>query len=231
MPPGRFTPPLSMNRRSQNFPQMGMGPSQFRRQPGMMGQPQRGMSPFGGGFQNNGMRARGPGRSGGGGILSRLFQKSGGTAAAGNRAAGTGAANALTGFQRAGQGGGGILSGLTNPGTIQSFLGNTQSLLKTAGQIGPMIQQYGPLMRNLPAMWRLYRGLKSVDFSEEQSEDTSNTNSTEEDSVIEGDSVTDKEKTNKPVSEKRRKKKEPSNSESDSAEKPAKGSSKPKLYI
>ena len=81
--------------------------------------------------------------------------------------------------------GGGLLKSLTNPGTINSFLTNTQKVLTTAQQVGPLVNQYGPIVKNLPMMWKLYRGLKdapefnenqeqsSVAPSEEQMEDNS----------------------------------------------------------
>lgn len=62
---------------------------------------------------------------------------------------------------------GGLLQTLTNPGAINGFLNNTQQVLKTAQSVGPMIQQYGPLVKNLPAMWKLYRGLKDLPDQEE----------------------------------------------------------------
>ena len=59
-------------------------------------------------------------------------------------------------------GGGSILKSFTNPSAINGFLTNTQKVLNTAQQVGPMINQYGPLVKNIPAMWKLYRGLKNA---------------------------------------------------------------------
>ena len=65
--------------------------------------------------------------------------------------------------------GGGLLKSLTNPGTINSFLTNTQKVLNTAQQVGPLVNQYGPIVKNLPMMWKLYRGLKDApEFNENQ---------------------------------------------------------------
>ena len=62
-------------------------------------------------------------------------------------------------------------------GGIMGFLNNTQQVLKTAQSIGPMVQQfqqYGSLVKNIPAMWKLYRGLKnSPDASEEKAKSSS----------------------------------------------------------
>ncbi|MBB6446003.1 YqfQ family protein [Bacillus benzoevorans] len=66
-----------------------------------------------------------------------------------------------------------ILQSLTNPSSINGFLTNTQKVLNTAQQLGPLVQQvqqYGPLVKNLPAMWRLYRGLKNVPDAETEEE-------------------------------------------------------------
>ena len=59
-------------------------------------------------------------------------------------------------------GGGSLLKTLTNPSSINGFLANTQKVLNTAQQVGPMIQQYGPIVKNLPVMWKLYRGFKNA---------------------------------------------------------------------
>jgi hypothetical protein len=72
----------------------------------------------------------------------------------------------------------GILKSLANPETLNGFLNNTQNVLKTAQQLGPVIQQYGPLIRNLPSLWKLYRGLKDAG-SDTEIEDVEG-NSTEE---------------------------------------------------
>ena len=66
--------------------------------------------------------------------------------------------------------GGSILQTLTNPASINGFLTNTQKVLNTAQQIGPLVQQvqqYGPIVKNIPAMWRLYKGLKDAPDAKE----------------------------------------------------------------
>jgi hypothetical protein len=166
---------------------------------------------------------------GGRGLLSRLFQR-GGTAAAGN------AANAATGFQRA-AGGGSLLKGLTNPGSINSFLSNTQNVLRTAQQIGPMVQQYGPLVRNLPSMWKMYRSLKNTSTDDESPVD-------QVDEKAEADSSKKEpllvESTDKPAPKKNTGKKKtrstsvPVNATVQKSTKNSsfsKGSSMPKLYV
>ena len=73
-------------------------------------------------------------------------------------------------------GGGGLLQSLSGSGGgggLVGFLNNTQQVIKTAQAIGPMVQQYGPLVRNLPALWKLYRGMKdSPNTTEEESSAT-----------------------------------------------------------
>lgn len=138
-------------------PMMGQSSGPFGGRSPMMGPssgPFEGRSPMMGGQQMG---------RGGGGFLSRLLGRGNpaGGAAGGLRGMqgmqgmqGLGAGRAATG------GGGGILQSMSNPSGIMGFLNNTQQVLKTAQSIGPMIQQYGPLVKNLPAMWKLYRGLK-----------------------------------------------------------------------
>lgn len=109
------------------------------------------------------MRSHGPTPSRGGGLLSKLLGQV-------NQTGASQGFNPLSfGTQQAARGGGGLLKTLTNPGTINSFLTNTQKVLSTAQQVGPLVNQYGPIVKNLPMMWKLYRGLKDApDFNENQ---------------------------------------------------------------
>lgn len=52
--------------------------------------------------------------------------------------------------------------------SISKFLGQTQQVLRTGQQIGSMVQQYGPLVRNLPALWKIYRGFQNNDSEESE---------------------------------------------------------------
>ncbi len=113
----------------------------------------------------------------GGGFLSKLLGKgktaSGGGLLGMNPIAGGGAAP-----------GGSFLKSFTNPTAISGFLNNTQQVLRAAQQIGPMVSQYGPLMRNLPAMWRLYRGLKDGTVENAEDQDDQSTESKGEDTPL-----------------------------------------------
>lgn len=174
----------------------------------------RGPSNFSGGpMGRGGMSGRGSG--GGGGLLSRLL-------GGGNNAAGA-ATNA--GARSAASGGGGLLKTLTNPSSINGFLANSQKFLNTASQIGPMINQYGPMVKNIPAIWKMYRGLTSSNKETEETEVT-------------------KQKTSKEINEKTTskslKKQKVKNAEtdhhdfkieSDSLPEIPTGASKPKLYV
>lgn len=105
-----------------------------------------------------------------------------------------------------------------NPQNISQFLKQTRQVLHAAQQITPMIQQYGSLIRNLPALFKLYRDMKvqSNENDEEKKE-----NQEEETKKNEEDPPADKE--TKQKTEKKQKKKRKKNLES----KP----SVPKLYI
>lgn len=115
-----------------------------------------------------GMRPHRSPQRGGGGLLAKLLGKSGRQSGGSNpfsafpaRAAG----RAATGPS----GSGGLLKTLTDPNALNGLLTNTQKVLNTAGQIGPVIQQYGPLVRNLPSLWRLYKGFKDLPSESEES--------------------------------------------------------------
>ncbi|GIN38523.1 MULTISPECIES: YqfQ family protein [Heyndrickxia] len=234
MPPRGFPP---MNGPMQGFP------SPFRSMPrtpmipqGRMFQaPMQAMgrpSLFGGAPPSIGST----GSRAGGGLISRLFQRAG-TGQAGN------VANAAAGFQRATGGGGSLLGNLgniANPGKIGSFLNNTQNVIRTAQQIGPMVQQYGPLVKNLPAMWRMYKGLKSVG-SDDDSDENVDTENQEVEVESESNNKSEnnqskKGNTSKKTSSKNSKMTKKTDDidleiESESTETNKKGQSVPKLYI
>ncbi|MFC3882946.1 VrrA/YqfQ family protein [Bacillus songklensis] len=112
----------------------------------------------------------------------------------------------------------GNLQNAANPASLSSMMTNVQKVLKAAESVGPMVQQYGPMIKNIPAMFKIYQALKSDDISED------NTNASDS-----------KDKTR---STSNKANKEDSNHideldalEAEFIEKPAKGASKPKLYI
>lgn len=142
MPPRQQMPfPRGMGGRM-----MPQGPANFHRGPGGPG-----LSRGRAGMRNGGS---------GGGILSKLL--GGGNKGAANVAKGAASAGA-----RSAGAGGGLLKTITNPASINGFLANSQKFLNTASQLGPMINQYGPMVRNIPAIWKLYRGLKNTDSTNE----------------------------------------------------------------
>ncbi|TYR82384.1 sporulation protein [Priestia megaterium] len=81
----------------------------------------------------------------------------------------------------------GNLQNLTNPATLSSMMGNVQKVLKVAETVGPMVQQYGPLVKNAPSLFKLYQLLRSSD--------------TEEESETEADVITDDESLNEQSAE------------------------------
>jgi YqfQ-like protein len=110
------------------------------------------------------MRSHAPSPGRGGGLLSKLLGQV-------NQTGASQGFNPLSfGPQQAARSGG-LLKSLTNPENINSFLTNTQKVLSTAQQVGPLVNQYGPIVKNLPMMWKLYRGLKDApEFNENQDE-------------------------------------------------------------
>ena len=94
-----------------------------------------------------------------GGILSSLFGRGGG--AAGNAVT---AARSVTGAAGVAAQGGASLTNIMN---------GTQKVLAAGERIVPMVrqvQQYGPLIKNLPSMWKMYRGLKSAETAADSAE-------------------------------------------------------------
>lgn len=106
----------------------------------------------------------------GGGLLSKLFSRgAGGQNPSRSMPAfgGMGAVNSARGAS--------FLQTVANPSAINNFLTNTQKVLNTAQQIGPLVQQvqqYGPLVKNLPAMWRIYKGMKNATEAKDTEEES-----------------------------------------------------------
>jgi hypothetical protein len=202
-----------------------MGPGHFGGQHHMM-------TPYGGNGQMMGIQqqfingrpmmgqtmGRGQGKRNGGGLLSKIL----GGKKQGNQFNGPrGIQTANQGASNSSRGVGSILQTLSNPESLTGFLNNTQQVLKTAQSIGPMIQQYGPIVKNLPMMWKLYKGFKDLPTEEKSDGDKTETPKMAEDSI-----PTEVEPKRKP---KREKKSE--TTETVVARKQPNGPSTPKLYI
>ncbi|MFO1443440.1 hypothetical protein KDN24_09500 [Bacillus sp. Bva_UNVM-123] len=175
-----------------------------------------------GGFPQFGAGGGPPMRQqGGGGLLSKLLGKGNqarGAAAGGNVLGASRAATAATGATGAtGEAGGGILKALSNPTAINGFLTNTQKMLNSASQLGPMVQQYGPLVKNIPSVWKLYKGMTG---SKDEAKNNEKKSTTEKKSKKKNATV--KVKDNEKISE---------NSPPPKAKEIKIRMSKPKLYV
>lgn len=68
--------------------------------------------------------------------------------------------------------GGDLLQALKDPSSLTAMLANTQKVLSAAEQIGTMVQQYGPLIKNLPEMWKIYRSMSDTAVTTETEDGT-----------------------------------------------------------
>ena len=84
------------------------------------------------------------------GLLGKLFGKSKQTQTPRNLFA------PPSGVKQETRSSGGILETLKNPEGLNTMLNNTQRVLQAAEQFTPMIQQYGPIIKNLPSMWNTH---------------------------------------------------------------------------
>jgi YqfQ-like protein len=162
--------------------------------PGHYGGQHHMMTPYGGNGQMMGIQqqftngrpmmgqtmGRGQGKRNGGGLLSKILGgKKQGNQLTGHRGMQTPSRNVPSGTGGIGS----ILQTLSNPDSLTGFLNNTQQVLRTAQSIGPMIQQYGPIVKNLPMMWKLYKGFKDLP-TEEKSDEGKEENSIMEDQPV-----------------------------------------------
>ncbi|NUK30908.1 hypothetical protein HT574_12695 [Parageobacillus sp. VR-IP] len=150
------------------------------------------------------MRTPAP-RPGFGGFLSRLFSR-GQPIAPSSPWISPMMQNAVASTGAGANTGGGFLGMLTN---VQKMLGIAQNVM-------PMVQQYGPLIKNLPAMIRIWKELKPADEEESMEESKTEKNKKKTAPSTKKRTVPKAEKTN-----------ENKGAESEKTPKP----STPKLYI
>ena len=106
--------------------------------------PMGGRGLFGAAMPRGGSPLGAAGASKQGGFLSSLFGRGGGSGLA--------------------QGAGSAAKAASGGSTLTNFMSSTQKVLAAGERVVPMVrqvQQYGPLIKNLPSMWKIYRGLNS----------------------------------------------------------------------
>lgn len=96
------------------------------------------------------------------GLLSKILGKSKQNAAPPNLFAPVASSNQGSSRNKSG----GFLETLKNPDSLNDMLNNTQKVLQAAEQFTPMVQQYGPVIKNLPSMWKVISSLTSSDDPE-----------------------------------------------------------------
>ncbi|MGG4264259.1 VrrA/YqfQ family protein [Peribacillus simplex] len=99
------------------------------------------------------------------GLLSKILGKSKQKNASPNRFA---PAASTTKSSSRSSGGSGILETLKNPDSLNNMLNNTQKVLQAAEQFTPMVEQYGPVIKNLPSVWKVFRNISSAGETEDQ---------------------------------------------------------------
>ncbi|MBM7552539.1 VrrA/YqfQ family protein [Thalassobacillus pellis] len=123
---------------------------------------------------------------------------------------------------------GGLGAGVTRGGTdFASMLGNMQQVMKVAQTATPMIQQYGPMVKNLPMLFNLWKIMREPD-EEDQEEDSTPNNGVEKDK---GEPVSIQPADNRPKVYKNNSQSEGAEKVSASSRRNNQGTSQPKLYI
>ncbi|MFP7477425.1 VrrA/YqfQ family protein [Terribacillus saccharophilus] len=180
-----------------------IGPSVF----GRRGQPPVRRNPF---LPQQRMAPQAQRTSGGGlsGVLQKILNRgSRGTQTAATRAALPAAGSSSSG---------GV--------SLLDMLNHTQSALRAAESFMPMVQEYGPMVKNLPSMLKMMKALKDINFDEDDEEAASETKAKDE---AEGRDIQEKaEKTLTSIQKEEKVLSEPKPQKSKSS-----GESLPKLYI
>ncbi|MET3699263.1 YqfQ-like protein [Bacillus oleivorans] len=203
-----YRPQMGQNMRTSNFSlrRGGFGANQASRG-GFGANPSRRGT---GGLLSRIKNQPGQGNPGGsGGLLSKLFK------------GGARGANTASGFEGAARSNG-LLQAASQPSGIMNILNQTQSVIQAASQIQPVIEQYGPLVRNLPAMWKLYRSLKD-DNEDSNEKDTTHNGKAKAQSA---EQSKEKQKKQKSTSAKKA-----SHTTASAASKASNNRHRPKLYV
>ena len=80
-----------------------------------------------------------------------------------------GVAGAAGAAEVAGAAGAAGISSLLAPGRIDQFLQSTGQFMKTAQTYAPYVQQAVPMFKNIPALFRLYKGFQNAPNASEKS--------------------------------------------------------------
>ncbi len=80
-----------------------------------------------------------------------------------------GAAGVAGAAEVAGAAGAAGISSLLAPGRIDQFLQSTGQFMKTAQTYAPYVQQAVPMFKNIPALFRLYKGFQNAPNANEKS--------------------------------------------------------------
>ncbi|PAE16972.1 hypothetical protein CHH91_06940 [Virgibacillus sp. 7505] len=105
--------------------------------------------------------------------------------------------------------------------SLLDMLNHTQSALKAAESFMPMVQEYGPMVKNLPSMLKMMKALKDINFDDDEEEASGAEINDEGKDKSEDDSK-------KTLSSIQKEKKEPSKQK---LAKNESGESLPKMYI
>ncbi|PAF19525.1 VrrA/YqfQ family protein [Terribacillus saccharophilus] len=103
------------------------------------------------------------------------------------------------------------------------MLNHTQSALRAAESFMPMVQEYGPMVKNLPSMLKMMKALKDINFDDDDEEPASETEAKNKDEEKDKSNEDDKTLTSISKDEKAPSKQKPKKSGS--------GESLPKMYI
>ena len=60
--------------------------------------------------------------------------------------------------------------------SFSGVIGHMQKAVQTAQQVTPMIQQYGPIVRNFPSLYRIFKAVNNDDAANEKKNKTKDTN-------------------------------------------------------
>ncbi|WP_077309113.1 VrrA/YqfQ family protein [Terribacillus halophilus] len=78
--------------------------------------------------------------------------------------------------------------------SLLDMVNHTQSALKAAESFMPMVQEYGPMVKNLPSMLKMMKALKDIDFDEEEDKEEGKTAEEKKEANMSPSSLTDKNK-------------------------------------
>lgn len=74
---------------------------------------------------------------------------------------------------------------VSQPSQLMGMIGHLQKAIQTANRVVPMVQQYGPMVRNIPSMFKMMKAFKTINATDSSENADTATNAEAKDTEAE----------------------------------------------